>query len=528
MPLTVNQIQNAYVAFFNRPADTAGLNYWSSYAGDATALLNTFALSAEYTSLYAGMNNTQIVNTVYGNLFGRDSDLAGLNYWVGQLTAGNLKIGNIADAINKGAQGVDATAVANKTTAATSFTNSLDTVAKVIAYSSVSSSGLAAVKTWLSGVTTTASLTTATSSAGLTAITSTVSSNVSATGQTFTLTTSMENISGTGGNDQIYGTVSTSSTLNSFDVIDGGSGTDTLHVTLNGASYAADSTIRNIEVINVRASTAHNFNANALTGITNMTLEGSVAASSFTNVGSAATAIGMRNIADAAANLTVVFSDAAMTGTNDAVTVNLNAAGDAGNSPTLLVKTTASTNGAETLNVVTSGTASVLAQLRSATNAAVIADNQGVQTANAVLKTLKVTGDQNLTVTTALEFAADTGTVDASTFTGKLSIGLDVGGIVSVTGGTADDTLSFTTGLTVDDTVNGGAGIDTISVTNMDTFTLASFTKVTNIEVIDQISTAGNALVLTTGGAALTRAILRENATDGVNITASDLAAGGC
>ena len=194
MPLSTSQIQNAYVAFFNRPADTAGLNYWSSYAGSSSDLLSTFAQSAEYTSLFTGLNNTQAVNLIYNNLFGRDADLSGLNYWVGQLTAGSVKIANIADAVNKGAQGTDSTIVTSKTTAATAFTNSLDTVAKVVAYSSVSSSGLAAVKTWLSGVKDATTLATATSASGLTAITSTVSSSATSTvaGSTFTLTTGVD------------------------------------------------------------------------------------------------------------------------------------------------------------------------------------------------------------------------------------------------------------------------------------------------------------------------------------------------
>lgn len=298
MPLTVNQIQNAYVAFFNRPADTAGLNYWSSYAGSATDLLNTFAVSSEYTSLYAGMNNTQIVNTVYGNLFGRDADLAGLNYWVGQLTAGNLKIGNIADAINKGAQGVDATAVANKTTAATAFTNSLDTVAKVIAYSSVSSSGLAAVKTWLSGVTTTASLTTATTSAGLTAITSTVSSNVSATGQTFTLTTGADNSSLLGsagtnsvtGNDTFSGVIvaqnGTGTTAQAGDVISGGTGTDQLTLSITGANAAggnATTSVNAITLSGVEKVSVLNFQTIAM-NVAAATIDGSLFDSSLATV----------------------------------------------------------------------------------------------------------------------------------------------------------------------------------------------------------------------------------------------------
>ena len=67
MTLTTAQIQNAYVAFFNRPADVEGLNYWLAYTGNSAELLNTFAQSAEYKSLYSGMNNTQLVNAVYQN-----------------------------------------------------------------------------------------------------------------------------------------------------------------------------------------------------------------------------------------------------------------------------------------------------------------------------------------------------------------------------------------------------------------------------------------------------------------------------
>lgn len=38
MALTTAQIQNAYVAFLNRPADVAGLTYWSSYVLAALAI----------------------------------------------------------------------------------------------------------------------------------------------------------------------------------------------------------------------------------------------------------------------------------------------------------------------------------------------------------------------------------------------------------------------------------------------------------------------------------------------------------
>ena len=235
MALSTSVIQNAYVAFFNRPADVAGLNYWSSYAGSATDLLNTFAVSAEYNNLYAGLNSTQIVDKVYNNLFGRGSDVAGLNYWVGQLSSGAVKIGNIADAINKGAQGTDATAVANKTAAATAFTAALDTAPEVIAYSAIDATGLAAVKAWLSGVTTDATLATATSATGLAAITATVVSSIVVAGQTFTLTTGSDigaAFTGGTGNDTFTagvmsnGVTALVDTLQNVDSLNGGAGTD--------------------------------------------------------------------------------------------------------------------------------------------------------------------------------------------------------------------------------------------------------------------------------------------------------------
>ena len=79
MALTTAQIQNAYVTFFNRPADVAGLNYWSTYTGSANDLFTAFSKANEYTSLFTGMNNTQIVTTIYENMFNRAPDVAGLN-----------------------------------------------------------------------------------------------------------------------------------------------------------------------------------------------------------------------------------------------------------------------------------------------------------------------------------------------------------------------------------------------------------------------------------------------------------------
>lgn len=259
MALTIAQIQNAYVAFFNRPADVAGLQYWSSYAGNSADLLNTFAESAEYKDLYAGMNSTQLVNAVYQNLFGRPAEVAGLTYWVGQLDNGALKIGNIADAINKGAQGTDADIIANKVAAASAFTEALDSTAEIVAYASANDTALNAVKSWLGTVTSDAASVTAAVGAPLTAVLGTVQNNSNANaGQTFTLTTGIDNIVGTAGNDTINASWNTAATktLGGLDAIDGGAGTDTLNVddsaTASGAVFStAGVTVKNVEVVKI-------------------------------------------------------------------------------------------------------------------------------------------------------------------------------------------------------------------------------------------------------------------------------------
>lgn len=275
MALTSTQIQNAYVAFFNRPADVAGLNYWSSYSGNAADLLNTFAQSSEYKALYANMNNTQVANAVYQNLFNKAADVAGLNYWVSQLDSGKVTIGNVADAISKGAQGTDAAIITNKVAAAEAFTKALDTTAEIVAYAGVNASGINSVKAWLNTVTSdAASVTTATGTAMNTVISGVQNTSSSgATGQTFTLTagadyadTSGFSLNGgaftnlgfkfTSANETISASNGTLVAGANDTLIDGSTAdADTMNIAL-AATTAAQPTVTNIENINITATNA--------------------------------------------------------------------------------------------------------------------------------------------------------------------------------------------------------------------------------------------------------------------------------
>jgi len=146
-------IQRAYIAFFNRPADVPGLNYWMNYPGNMQDLLTEFAKSEEYLSDFAGMNNSQILTIVYQNLFGRAPDGEGLTYWSTQMSAGHITIANVAYEVLGGARNEDAEIIKNKTLAANAFTSALDTQQKVDAYNNAGPNGLGnEAKNWLAAV----------------------------------------------------------------------------------------------------------------------------------------------------------------------------------------------------------------------------------------------------------------------------------------------------------------------------------------------------------------------------------------
>src|SRR5665647_495389 len=125
MAINTDAVQRLYVAYFNRPADPVGLLYWESKLPSTTvatqAQLTTLAAgfsgSAEYAALYAGQSNSEIVNNLYLNLFGRAAEPAGLAHWAGKLTDGSETFTSIALQLTYSAQGTDATAIANKLSA---------------------------------------------------------------------------------------------------------------------------------------------------------------------------------------------------------------------------------------------------------------------------------------------------------------------------------------------------------------------------------------------------------------------------
>lgn len=138
-------IQQIYLAYFGRPADPAGLSYYAGQylaagapveLGEASraygsnpglrALIDSFSNSQESQDLYGG-DNAAFINAIYRNLFSRDADAAGRDYWADLINRKLVTRANAAVSIMAGAQQSDLTVIANKSTFAQLFTGKLVT-----------------------------------------------------------------------------------------------------------------------------------------------------------------------------------------------------------------------------------------------------------------------------------------------------------------------------------------------------------------------------------------------------------------
>ncbi|ADR34437.1 hypothetical protein Sulku_1776 [Sulfuricurvum kujiense DSM 16994] len=122
---SLNDVTKLYVATFNRAPDSAGLDYWVYSSGlTLEQIAQSFFDQSETQSAYpAGTSNSTFVNTIYNNLFNRDAEPAGLQYWVGELDAGRVSRDTAILAFIGGALGDDATILTNKQTVGLSFYN---------------------------------------------------------------------------------------------------------------------------------------------------------------------------------------------------------------------------------------------------------------------------------------------------------------------------------------------------------------------------------------------------------------------
>ncbi len=132
-------IQKLYIAYYGRPADAGGREYWASEVdkanGSLTGIINNFAGAPEAQALYGtGTTTADRVTVLYQNILGRAPDPQGLAYYVARVDGTwkepdgtippPLSLGNLALAILDGVQPgtSDAPLADNRLTVANTFT----------------------------------------------------------------------------------------------------------------------------------------------------------------------------------------------------------------------------------------------------------------------------------------------------------------------------------------------------------------------------------------------------------------------
>ena len=83
-------LQQAYLAYFGRPADAAGLLTFAN-ASEASVIAS-FSASAESQQFFGSMDTFKQINTIYKNLFNREAEPAGLNHWAGKIISGEVTL----------------------------------------------------------------------------------------------------------------------------------------------------------------------------------------------------------------------------------------------------------------------------------------------------------------------------------------------------------------------------------------------------------------------------------------------------
>jgi Ca2+-binding RTX toxin-like protein len=317
-------------------------------------------------------------------------------------------------------------------------------------------------------------------------------------GSNFTLTTGIDKKTGTSGDDSFDGSLGgaagTTPTLSSADILDGGAGNDTLTASI-GSGSTIRPTLTSIESLVLTAgASGSTLNASSATGITSITdiLSPAGALLSVTNLASIPS-LSLSSVADSSVALS--FSGTALAGAADNLTINLDGYLDSGTSSvvTLSNATTGDTNVLETVSLVSSTLGNTIQQLTGA----------GVKTVN-------ISGDQNLTIDTALDTTVTT--VNATDFTGKLKItsatttstiiggaGADTitagAGNDNISGGAGNDTFVLAVNLTSADTISGGAGTDVLSLSVVGNVADAVFTNVAGVETLT-LTSSGTSLTL--------------------------------
>lgn len=463
------QVYTMFVGYYGRPPAQSGLDYYADLVdkagGNLAVVIDDFFKSAESQAFFAGKTVEQQVNQIFQNLFGRDALPAGLNYWTNLINNGTVALSQAAYTIAFNAAAADVAVRDAKVASAKAWVAGLDTTNEILVYGT--DSGRSAGRDFLKSVNTSTPASQAAVDAALKVM---VDGGTTNPGQTFTLTTGLDNVAGTVGNDVFQGSINSpnilgeTSTLNSGDIIKGGTGVDTLNVSVINGAAAPVVQMDSVEVVNIRnIAAAVPLSAAAWTGVQQIWNDRSLIAAPVlvTDVQNDLT-VGVRGV-NAPGNFTgVAFADAVYAAGGTAKL----ALSDAGREVNGVITYANVGMGA----MATAGRVNALTIDANGKNYMTLGTYGGASLAGGVkgVETLTVTGSGSVNVATGSSLSAgnllnELTTVNASANTGGLTIEL-ANADVKVTGGSGADVITLSNGaaLTNKAGVDLGAGNDSL------------------------------------------------------------------
>lgn len=122
-------VQQLYVGYLGRAADSAGQQFWANAIANGTATIASvatgFTLSNEYKATYGGLSTSDLVEKVYNNVLGRTPDAEGKAFWVAALASGKVTADTLVATIVTNLGALDQATINNKVFVAQTYTDTV-------------------------------------------------------------------------------------------------------------------------------------------------------------------------------------------------------------------------------------------------------------------------------------------------------------------------------------------------------------------------------------------------------------------